>query len=59
MKYSDKNPPLVCMQTQSTCYKGTGKMQVKGILWHDTGCNNPNLKRSGASDSQLCHSERT
>ena len=45
MKYSDKNPPLVCMQTQSTCYKGTGKMQIKGILWHDTGANNPNLKR--------------
>ncbi len=45
MKYSDKNPPLVCMQTQSTCYKGTGKMKIKGILWHDTGANNPNLKR--------------
>ena len=45
MKYSDKNPPLVCMQTQSTCYKSTGKMQIKGILWHDTGANNPNLKR--------------
>ncbi len=45
MKYSEKNPPLVCMQTQSTCYKGTGRMQIKGILWHDTGANNPNLKR--------------
>ena len=45
MKYNDKNPPLVCMQTQSTCYKGTGKMQIKGVLWHDTGANNPNLKR--------------
>ena len=45
MKYNDKNPPLVCMQTQSTCYKGTGKMKIKGILWHDTGANNPNLKR--------------
>ena len=44
MKYSDKNPPLVCMQTNSTCYKGTGKMQIKGILWHDTGANNPNLE---------------
>ncbi len=29
----------------STCYKGTGKMQVKGILWHSTGANNPNLCR--------------
>lgn len=45
MKYSEKNKPLVCMMTQSTCYKGTGKMQVKGILWHSTGANNPTLKR--------------
>ena len=45
MKYNEKNPPLVCMQTQSSCYRGTGKMQIKGVLWHDTGCNNPNLKR--------------
>ena len=45
MKYSEKNPPLVCMQTQSSCYKGTGKMQIKGVLWHDTGANNSNLKR--------------
>lgn len=45
MKYSDSNPPLVCMQTQSTCYKGTRVMEVKGILWHSTGANNPNLKR--------------
>ena len=45
MKYNESNPPLVCMQTQSTCYKGTGKMKIKGILWHDTGANNPNLKR--------------
>lgn len=33
------------MQTQSTCYKGTRKMTPKGILWHSTGANNPNLKR--------------
>jgi hypothetical protein len=45
MKYSNTNPPLVCMQTQSTCYRGTTTMQVKGILWHSTGANNPNLKR--------------
>lgn len=45
MKYNENNKPLVCMQTQSTCYKGTRKMEVKGILWHDTGANNPNLKR--------------
>lgn len=45
MKYSDSNPPLVCMQTQSTCYKGTTTMTVKGVLWHSTGANNPTLKR--------------
>ena len=45
MKYSASNKPLVCMQTQSTCYKGTSKMTVKGVLWHSTGANNPNLKR--------------
>lgn len=45
MKYTSSNKPLVCMQTQSTCYKGTKKMTVKGILWHSTGANNPNLKR--------------
>ena len=45
MKYNGENKPLVCMQTQSTCYKGTRKMDVKGVLWHSTGANNPNLKR--------------
>lgn len=45
MKYNKNNKPLMCMQTQSTCYKGTRKMTVKGILWHSTGANNPWLKR--------------
>lgn len=45
MKYSDKNKPLVCMMTQSTCYKGTRKFTPRGILWHSTGANNPSLKR--------------
>ena len=45
MKYSKTNQPLVCMQTQSTCYKGTTKMEVKGVLWHSTAANNPTLKR--------------
>lgn len=45
MKYSDKNKPVVCMMTQSTCYRQTKKMQVKGVLWHSTGANNPTLKR--------------
>lgn len=46
LKYSADNPPLYCGQTQSTCYKQTSKnMTVRGILWHDTGAGNPNLKR--------------
>ena len=45
MKYNDKNKPLVCMMTQSTCYKGTRKFAPKGVLWHSTGANNPYLKR--------------
>lgn len=45
MKYTESNKPLVCMQTQSTCYKGTSKMTPKGVLWHSTGANNPTLKR--------------
>ena len=45
MKYSSSNKPLYCMQTNSTCYKGTSIMTVKGVLWHSTGTNNPNLKR--------------
>lgn len=45
MKYNENNKPLQCMMTNSICYKGTRTMQVKGILWHSTGANNPNLKR--------------
>lgn len=45
MKYSETNKPLVCMQTQSTCYKGTKKMTVRGVLVHSTGANNPNVCR--------------
>lgn len=46
MKYSDNNKPIECMMTNSTCYKGTSKMEIKGILWHSTGANNPWLKRN-------------
>ena len=45
MKYSNSNKPMVCMMTQSTCYRGTGQMSIKGILWHSTGANNPELRR--------------
>ena len=46
MKYSDNNKPIECMMTNSTCYKGTSKMEIKGVLWHSTGSNNPWLKRN-------------
>ena len=45
MKYTDKNPPLQLLLTNSTCYKGTGRMKPCGVLIHDTGAVNPNLKR--------------
>jgi hypothetical protein len=45
MKYNANNPPLVCMMTNSTCYKQTRTMNPVGVLWHSTGANNPNLKR--------------
>ena len=45
MKYSKDNPPLCCMQTQSSNYKGASIIDIKGILWHSTGANNPNLRR--------------
>ena len=45
MKYTKNNPPLVCMMTNSTCYKGTSTMEIKGILIHSTGANNSTLKR--------------
>ena len=44
MKY-DSGAPLVCMMTQSTCYRQTSRMTIKGVLWHSTGANNPWLKR--------------
>ena len=45
MKYSTSNPPLKCFMTNSTCYRETRKMDIKGVLVHSTGANNPNLKR--------------
>lgn len=45
MKYKDSYPPYVCMQTNSTCYKATGRMAIVGVLFHSTGANNPTLKR--------------
>ena len=37
--------PYECILTHSSCYKRTKPMNIKGILWHSTGANNPNLKR--------------
>ena len=45
MKYTKSNPPLVCMMTNSTCYKGTTIGTPVGVLWHCTGANNKTLKR--------------
>ena len=45
MKYSSSNKPIVCMQTNSSCFKKTRTMKVRGILFHSTGSNNPNIKR--------------
>lgn len=45
MKYSESNPPLVCMLTQSTCYQGTGLMTPCGVLLHSTGANNTSISR--------------
>ena len=45
MKYNKFNPPLKCTMTHSTCYQNTSKMEIKGVLIHSTGANNPFLKR--------------
>ena len=45
MKYSAINPPRQCFMRQSTWYKNTGFVDVKGVLWHSTGANNPELRR--------------
>ena len=45
MKYNANNKPLVCMLTNSTCYKGTGKATPVGVLWHSTGANNTSISR--------------
>ena len=58
MKYSDLNPPIICIMTNSTCYKydreharvvapntNSGSIMPRGILWHSTGANNPYIKR--------------
>lgn len=44
--YDAEHPPIQCFMPDSTWYKGsTAKFTPKGILWHDTGADNPWLKR--------------
>ena len=45
MKYTSANPPMKCFMRQSSWYKRTGKVPVRGVLWHSTGANNATLKR--------------
>lgn len=57
MKYSAEHPPLYCPQTQSRWYRYASRVTPRGVLWHSTGANNPNLRRyvqpsDGAADRQ-------
>lgn len=46
MKYSNGKIPIVCMQSTSRCYLNTKPFsQIKGVLWHSTGTNNPYISR--------------
>ena len=45
MKYNSNNKPMVCMLYDNKCYKTTYKMIVRGVLWHSTGANNPQISR--------------
>lgn len=45
MLYSKANPPMVCMMTNSTCYKNTTTMSPVGVLWHSTGVYNTSIRR--------------
>lgn len=45
MKYSQASAPIICMQTQSTCYRRTYEVKPVGVLWHSTGANNPYISR--------------
>lgn len=45
MKYTATSPPARCFMRQSSWYKGTTATTVRGVLWHSTGANNPELRR--------------
>lgn len=42
-----------CMFINNACYKSGQKIKVKGIMWHSTGANNPNLRRYVQPDDGL------
>lgn len=48
---------IECMMRQSTCYKGTTTGVPVGVLWHDTGAGNPNLKRYVQPDDNAADRE--
>lgn len=39
--------------TKNNCYKAGVKQEVKGVLWHSTGANNPKLSRYVPDDGNL------
>lgn len=45
MKYTSANPPIQCFMTQSSWYKGAGKVTPRGVLIHSTGANNTRISR--------------
>lgn len=45
MKYTDTNKIPVCMHTQCVIYQTAPKMEIKGVLWHNTAGGNPELRR--------------
>ena len=58
MKYNSQNTPLVCMMTNSTCYKATRPMDIKGVLWHSTGANNPRIARYVQPDDKATNRDK-
>ena len=47
---------IKCFMTQSTWLKANpSEIKVKGVLWHSTGANNPNLKRYVQPDDNVAN----
>lgn len=42
-----------CILTNNACYKAGRTITPKGVMWHSTGANNPNLKRYVQPDDGL------